>query len=516
MDWSYGLLPELEQALLRRLSVFSGGWTLRAAEAVVSFGDVAKEDILDLLCNLVDKSLVLVEDQGAKARYGMLETVRQYGAGKLTEEGEVKDTRWRHVDFFVQLAEETDEGLRDFRQVESMTLLDTEHDNLRGALRWATDNGDANLAFRLVGALGWFWFMRGHWKESWRWFQIANDLESEVTPIIRAKAICRSVGLEIIRGNMIGTVELVEEAMEICRKADEENLAWSLNIMGQAKTWFEDQIGDAIPYLSESAELFNGLGDVWGVAWGLRYIGQMVEYQGEYERGINLQKESIILFEKIGDAWNAAHSLFLMGSSATRNTDYELAESALRQSLEKCSMIGDKVMEGHALRGLGQLALQKGDLENAEKIYLEALEALQKIGDDNCVASVSRGLGEVSQRKGDFDKAAHFLSKSLLLYKMLGVDDFVVLLIDRFASLAVSLEKRERAARLLGASKEIEVRTGKMRPPQYVKERVDLTASVRKLLGESEFEKFFKEGAAMSLEEASAYALEETGEINLK
>jgi predicted ATPase/DNA-binding SARP family transcriptional activator len=517
MDWSYGLLPELERALLRRLSVFSGGWALKAAEEVVSFGEMAPEEVLDLLCNLVDKSLVLVEDQGAKVRYGMLETVRQYGTRMLSEEEEVEEARRRHANFFVQLAEETDEGLRDFRQVESMNILDTEHDNLRGALRWATDSNETDLAFRLVGALGWYWFMRGHWKESWRWLQIAHQLESGSDPVVRAKAICRSVGLEIIRGNMIGTVELVEEAMDICRKAgNEEGLAWSLNIMGQAKTWFDEQTDEAIPYLSESVDLFSSLEDDWGVAFGLRYIGQMVEYQGEYERGINLQKESIALFERVGDAWNAAHSLFLMGGSATRHNDYELAEWALGQSLKKCGMIGDKVMEGHALRGLGQLALQKDDLEEAEEIYLEALEALQKIGDDNCVASVSRGLGEVAQRKGDFDKAAQFLSQSLLLYKKLGIDDFAALLIDRFASLAVALKKRERAARLLGASKDLDGTPKQISPPQYRKERVDLTTSVKKLLGEKEFKKLFEEGAAMSLEDAVAYALEETGEMEQK
>jgi len=203
--------------LLRRLSVFSGGGTLKAAEEVVSFGEVAQQEVLVLLCNLVDKSLVLVEDQGARARYGMLETVRQYGLRMLSVEGGLEESRKRHATFFVQLAEQADEGLRDARQIESLDVLDTEHDNLRGALRWATDNNKTDLAFRLVGALGWFWFMRGHWKESWRWMGMACELEPGTNPVFRAKAICRSGGLQIIRGNMIGTVELIEEAMDICR-----------------------------------------------------------------------------------------------------------------------------------------------------------------------------------------------------------------------------------------------------------------------------------------------------------
>jgi tetratricopeptide (TPR) repeat protein len=469
---------------------------------------VAQQEVLDLLCNLVDKSLVLVEDQGISVRYGMLETVRQYGLRMLSEEGELEESRQRHAAFFIQLAERADEGLRDARQVVSLDVLDTEHDNLRGALRWATDNNEKDMALRLVGALGWFWFMRGHWQESWRWFHVVNDLESDCNPLFRVKAICRAGGLEIIRGNMIGTVELVEEAIDICRElGDEEGLAWSLNLKGQVKTWF-GETAQAISYLSESAELFSSLENDWGVAFSQRYIGQMEEFRGEYERGIDFQKEALAIFEQVGDVWNQAHSLFLLGGTATRHNDYPLAEWALEQCLEKCAIIEDKVMEAHALRGLGQLALQKDDREHMEEIYLEALEALQKIGDESCVASVLKGLGEVAKRKGDYDKAAKLLAQSLLAYKKLGLDYGVVWLIDRFAALAAVFGKRERVVRLLGASKDLEGKTGRMLPLQDREERENLTASMRELVGVQTFAVLFEEGAAMNLEDAAAYALE--------
>jgi tetratricopeptide (TPR) repeat protein len=401
-----------------------------------------------------------------------------------------------------------DEGLRDARQVESLHALDAEHDNLRGALRWAVDNDEVDLGFRIVGALGWFWFMRGHWKESWRWFHAVNDLAPGSNPGYRAKAICRAGGLEIIRGNMIGTVELVEEALEICRElGDEEGLAWSLNLYGEAKTWTESELDKIIPYLSESVELFKKIGNDWGVAFSLRYIGQTLEYCGEYERGINLQKEGIAIFERLGDSWNQAHSLFLLGGSATRHNDYQLAECALEQSLEKCALIGDKVMEAHALRGLGRLALQKDDREHMEEIYLEALEALQKIGDEHCVASVLRGLGEVAQRKGENTKAAELFRQSLLTYQALGLDDYVVMLIERFASLAAELGYREKAIRLLGASRDLDGVPGQIMPPQYRIERENLTIKIREMDGERSFELLYEEGAAMSIEEAIAYAL---------
>jgi predicted ATPase len=509
MDWSYGLLPQLERALLRRLSVFSGGWSLKAAEDIVSFRKIVQQEVLDLLCNLVDKSLVLVEDQGTRVRYGMLETVRQYGLQILSEQGELEETSQRHASFFVQLAEQADEGLRDARQGESMNVLDTEHDNLRGALRWATDNNKADFAFRLVGALGWFWFMRGHWKESWRWFHKANDLKSISKPIIRAKAICRAGGLQIIRGNMIGTVELIEQAMDIYRESgDEEGLAWSLNLMGQSKTWSDKEFDQAMPYLSESVELFSRLGNDWGVAFTLPFIGQVVEFQGEYERSINLQKKGIAIFERVGDEWNQAYSLYLMGGSATRNNDYQLAERTYEQCMKKCSLIKDKVMEAHALKGLGQLALQKDDREHMEEIYLEALEALQKIGDENCVAATLRGLGEVAQRKGDYAKGAKLLGQSLLTYEKLGLDDYVVILIDRFASLSAESGKKDRAARLLGASKCLDGETGLIMPVQYREERANLTTSIQKLVGDRDFEKLFEQGAAMNIEDAIVYALD--------
>jgi tetratricopeptide (TPR) repeat protein len=435
--------------------------------------------------------------------------VRQYGLQILSGEGELEETRQRYASFFVQVAEQADEGLRDARQSESINVLDTEHDNLRGVLRWATDNNKADLAFRLVGALGWFWFMRGHWKESWRWFHKANDLESISKPINRAKAICRAGGLQIIRGNMIGTVELVEEAMDIYRESgDEEGLAWSLNLMGQSKTWSEKEFDQAMPYLSESVELFSRLEYDWGVAYTLPFIGQVVEFQGEYERSIKLQKKGIAIFERVGDEWNQAYSLHLMGGSATRNNDYQLAEWAYEQCMKKCSLIKDKVMEAHALKGLGQLALQKDDREHMEEIYLEALEALQKIGDENCVAATLRGLGEVAQRKGDFAKGAKLLGQSLLTYEKLGLDDFVVILFDRFAALAEATRQGERAARLLGASNCLDGETGLIMPVQYREERANLITSIQKLVGDRDFEKLFEEGAAMNIQDAIAYALD--------
>jgi predicted ATPase len=509
MDWSYSLLSEPERALLRQLAVFSGGWTLEAAEKVAKFEKEVKVEVLDQLSQLVDKSLVLVEEGEHAVRYGLLETVRQYGINKLAEGGEVEEVRQRHANYFVKLAEQVDQGLRDERQIECIEVLENEHDNLRVALRRSIDKADADLAFRLVSALGWFWFMRGYWKESWIWLTQSLDLGTGSDPMLRVKAIYRAGGLEIIRGNLAGTTELVEEALVICReKDDKEGVAWCLNLLGQAKTWDFKSMDGAAALLSESIELFSMLENESGVAFSLRYLGQVAEMQGDYERSIKLQKDGLRRLEEIGDIWNSAHSLYLLGVSMYNHGDFQGARWAYEQSLEKCSLVEDKVMAAHALRGLAQLAMQRNDLEQAEQLSREALEALQKIGDENCVAGTMRDLGEIARRQGDFERASGLLSQSLLSFEKMGNDIPIVVTLDRFASLAGSTGRKDKAARLLAA---VDAHIGedfRQFSPLLIGEHERLVTSTREHLGNRVFEQLWAEGAEMSLEQAVAYAIE--------
>jgi predicted ATPase/DNA-binding SARP family transcriptional activator len=195
MDWSYGLLSETEQMLLRRLSVFAGGWTLSAAEAVcadtlppaphlrgelssvngglrgVRVPGIRPDEILDLLTQLVDKSLVLAEEQDKEARYRLLETVRQYGREKLIEAGEVEVVSKRHLDWYLSLAERSEPELRRPNQIVWFKRLEVERDNLRAALAWSLESEEVEAGLRLAGALRWFWFVRGCMSEGREWLE---------------------------------------------------------------------------------------------------------------------------------------------------------------------------------------------------------------------------------------------------------------------------------------------------------------------------------------------------------
>ncbi len=509
IDWSYDLLSEQEQSLLRKLAVFSGGWNLEAAEKVDKFAAQDKFGVFDLLSQLVDKSLVSAEQFEETIRYRMLETVRQYGIIKLRQAGELSRARQNHINYFTHLAEIADLGLRDERQVDSLKILDVEHDNLRGAIRWSLNQVNADSAFRLIAALGWFWFIRGYWKESWIWLTQSLDLNVDSSPMLRAKAIIRAGGLELIRGKLSGTTDLVEEALVLSREVhDKENTAWCLNLLGQAGTWGYKEIDEAEAKLTESLEIFKELGDEWGIAWTLRYLGQVAEVRGDFEKSIALQREALNRFEAIGDIWNSAHSLYLLGGTLFLFGDSEGAKEAYQQIPSKSKIVEDKVMAAHAIRGAAMIALQDNDLDQAEQLYQDALVALQKIGDENCASGAIRDLGEIARRGGQYAQAIELLSQSLLSFVEMGNDVPIGIAIERFASLASSLGNYRKATQLLAAVEE-HIGDTINSSPTLQTEHKKLISSAQDHFGHQVFEQYWIEGAEMSLVDAAALALKE-------
>jgi predicted ATPase len=200
IDWSWDLLSDVERTLLRRLSVFVGGWTLEAAEAVVTDDALAASNVLDGLTQLVNKSLVVMEDQGGAARYRLLETIREYARDRLIQAGEAEAVRSRHLDFFLQLAEMAEPGLRRADQVEWLARLEMEHDNLRMALKWSLHHEALEAGWRIAGDLARFWYLRGYWNEGREWLErlLSHPWDeapaSELALRARAKALCGGVG----------------------------------------------------------------------------------------------------------------------------------------------------------------------------------------------------------------------------------------------------------------------------------------------------------------------------------
>lgn len=511
LEWSYNLLTEPEQQLLTKLSVFSGGWTLEDVEGLLSAEDISTTVLLDLLSNLVDKSLVTVSHQQEATRYGMLETVDQFATELLSASGEIEQYRRRHADHFIAMAEEGDPELRGADQKKWLEKLDAEHENFRAALRWTTSSDQADAAARLVGALGWFWYLRGYWMDARQWLTRSMDMVSDPEPYLRAKAICRAGGFELIQGNLAGPPELVREALDIFTDlGDREGMAWCLNLLGQIDSFANVDRDRGLRNLTQSLEHFRELGDNWGVAWATRYLGQLAELEGDFERSFSLQEDALKVFEEIGDLWNAAHSLFLIGGTYRDSGDYLAAEEAYLKSHRMCAMIDDHVMGAHALQGLGMAAFELGRNQDASVHFHEALEIMERIGDENCIARVNGYLARMAQHDGDYKQASMYLRKSIQGYVKLQRDARVARCLAHFAELAEIAGQFRRATRLLGAayalSKELATTLASI-PIEDLEGQIE---KVRKLVGEDDFERAYREGTQLDIEGAVAYALSES------
>ncbi|MFA9403840.1 MAG: tetratricopeptide repeat protein, partial [Anaerolineales bacterium] len=510
MDWSFDLLTKPEQFLLTRLSVFAGGWTLEDTEALFKNDLGSMTDVLDLLSNLVDKSLVIVDHRRGFARYGMLETVRQFAAEMLVDSGDGDEFRERHASFFIELAEKADPKTRGSDQLAWLEILEDEHENFRAALGWSIASDRPNDAARLVGALGWFWFISGYWQDAWRWLSALSDMVSDPEPLLRAKAIYRAGGIEVIRGNLAGPLELVQEALEICTElSDAEGIAWCLNLMGQATTFTSENLDEGTANLTKSIELFHELDDKWGVAWSTRYLGQIADIEEDIDRSIDLQKEALQRFEDLGDVYNTAHSLYLIGVTYLDHTDFHQAKKHYLESFTKAEFVDAPVWEAHALMGLGMIALEMEHYQEADENLRDAVEILQRIGDENCTSRTMRALARIAQHNGDYDLAADFLRRNLSGFLKLGRAAQVLISFARFAELAQIAGNNKRAARLLGAASASSTSTQERIPPLYRDEFESQVEAIRKVMDDEVFDSVFAEGAAMSLEEATAYALGE-------
>jgi predicted ATPase/DNA-binding SARP family transcriptional activator len=440
IDWSHDLLSDGARRLLRRLALFGGGLTLDAACSVA--GDDDEAATLDALDELVDKSIIEVDD----GRYRLLETIRQYAFEQLVLAAEAPSIGRRFRDWFTRLAENADSEIRGAEQRRWWTRLEHEHDNLRAAIRWCLNNDDPDGALRLTSAMGWFWFMRGYWREAARWLERGLDAE-RASALWRAHAITRAGAGEIIRANLTFAPYL-DEALQIYQSnGDRAGLAWLTFLRGYVAAYTDE--AEARERLDESYGLYAELDDAWGMAFVSRYIGDLSEGA---DAVVGHHMASRDGFAALGDRWNVAFTLYNLGG-------WYFSVNRLAESEEVCSEaraiaaeIGDVVWYAHATRTIGMAAYAGGDHLRAEAFLREALDDLELIGDETCAVTMNSFLGMVELQRGRLGPAARYLGAALR--GVLSVDssgrrggDHLV----RAALLAAAAGDLEAAARFAGA-----------------------------------------------------------------
>jgi len=296
VDWSYDLLSETERRVLRALSVFPGGWSLEAAEEVCSGDGVEKDDMLDFLSHLVDKSLVFVEDDGAGGRrYRCLETVRQYGRDRLLRLDETERVRNRHLEFFFGLARRAEPELRRLRQGAWLRTLHLEYDNLRSALDWCMSSAESpeqrDRALDFATALWWFWVKRGFLAEGRRWLERAVEAAPTLSPSRGARAYSGLANLAYFQGDFASTAIFAMNSVALGREAgDLSSVAFSLGIQTIAAAEAGD-VGLAVRLAGECREAARASGDPWTAGPALYVMGYLAIREGDFDKASRIYEE---------------------------------------------------------------------------------------------------------------------------------------------------------------------------------------------------------------------------------
>jgi predicted ATPase/class 3 adenylate cyclase/DNA-binding CsgD family transcriptional regulator len=370
LDWSFGLLSEPERTLFRRLAVFAGGWTLEAAEAVGAGYGLAGDDVLDLLAELVDKSLVIADNTGGTVRYHLLETMREYGWEKLRAAGEETAVRDRHRDWYVTLADEGEPHLHGGEQAVWLTRLEREHDNLRAALAWCLDSErDPASGLCVAGALAWFWRLRGHMTEGRRWLDAALGAPAAGSGASRLRALNGNGLLAQAQGDRGVAAALHEEGLTLgSQLGDEDGIAWAL--VGLMRIAYARAHWDRTIALAEQSLVhFAKARDVGGSVYPLYVLADVATERGNTERAIALCQEGAARARQVGDAWGGARVLFGWGNLVSIQKDYDQAAVVYREGLALGASISAKWVIALCLRGLVGVLGAQGKSQRAARLY---------------------------------------------------------------------------------------------------------------------------------------------------
>jgi predicted ATPase/DNA-binding CsgD family transcriptional regulator len=374
--WSHSLLTPEEQALFRRFSVFGGGCTLEAAEAVVAAGDRpegTRIDVLEGLGVLVDKSLVSQAAQpDGEPRFGMLETVREFELEQLAASGEEDATRRAHARWCLDLAERHWESLFSLTFLESLDRIAADYDNLRAALSWLEQAGDAERMLRLTGSLGEFWLFCGDRQEGRAWLARAFDLISStaIPAAVRARALRAAGVLAQGRGDYEWAYAAASESLSLWRDlGDREGTALALHLLGLVALLQADY-AQAAAHSAEAEAIFEALGNQWWAA-GVRsdVLGPAVWGRGDPAAAAAILEESLAVYRELEDPLNGAVALNYLGFIACDRDDQVAAAARFADALPLWRQLGTREMLADWLAGVATLAVLHRTPKRAARLF---------------------------------------------------------------------------------------------------------------------------------------------------
>jgi len=551
--WSYHLLDASEQRLFWRISVFVGGCTLEAIEAVCHGVGDDETDVLNTVSSLIDKSLVQQREQEAgESHFSILETVREYGLERLRESREMEACQRAHALYYLAFAEEAEPQLKGAQQVAWWKRLERAQENLRAALAWLIKQEEGELVLRLSGALWWFWNIRGYWSEGWRWLESALALpQAQGRTARRAKAL---FGADTFAWRLSNPIDrsLLEESVAIYRELGEKHdlaevlswlgLSWifqsnhaaarmpleegvalarevrdpwilakALRSLGTFTMEHRD-VNSARHLMEESVTLYREMKDLRELSFSLRMLAEIAMLEGNPTQASALAQESLALARELEGVPDIMTTLYLLARTRSLQGDVEQAVESLEEGLELARDLGDKGQIALALLTLGGIVLYQGDLPRAEMCVKESLTLFKELRFTNHLAVALSLLGEIRLLQGDLTQARAICTGAVVQARETEDQYSVGVSLIALAKVTAVEGHPEQAARLFGAAElRINPRTEMDSLERAEYERA--VEGVRARLGEKVFATAWAGGRTMSPEPALAAQPSKMGSI---
>jgi predicted ATPase/DNA-binding XRE family transcriptional regulator len=474
ITWSYDLLDAAEQAIFARLAVFVGGCTLHAATALCNATNDLPMDVTDGMASLLDKSLLRLEaGADGEPRFLMLETIREYALERLETNGEAETMRRQHAIYYLAMAESVSSKPPLLKTLEQRAReqLEQEYANLRAALDWSQVTESTELGVRLASALWGFWVINGFWYQQHAW------LKDFLLHLPRTESAALRAEMMLLAGQL------------------------------------QDDLAQNRSLLEESLALFQAVEDDEGSGRAFQILGGNAREAGDFLRASQLFEAALALGRKVGNNRLVAGALQALGDMAREQGDYGAAHAAFEEAVALRQELGDQWAIGGLLCGMGDLAIYEGDAAHAQALHQKAIALYQEIGDPVMVAWALRNLGRVVHLQGEHGQARALLVESLTLLHERGNPYQIGCCLDALAGVVSAQGQPEQAARLFGAGQALRA---DLQWPWPLGARIDYECDlsiVRTHLDAATFAAAWAEGRAMSVEQAIAYALNATVQL---
>lgn len=429
-EWSYALLPEPERALFARLSVFVGGFTLEACEAVCRDGrqmdprasaNLDGHRLLELLGGLIDRSFVLAEPAANGTRYRMLEPLRQFALELLMQDQAAATMRQRHASWFLAIATDAARRYHGPGELEAFERLEREHANLQAAFDNLLELRDADAAAALVFALWWFWISRDHWQEARNSPErLLDGSEFHMGPARHAEMLSLAAVIAWLQGDFPTARTWVEQGLAVARQQVEpEPLATLLTVAGQLAV-SDGEYTTARQRFNEGLPLARAAGDYWNHTRTLDGLARLALAEDDLAESSRLLESCLGLARDVGDDWTVATVSNVLGDVARRQGDYLRARARYEESLDRFASLGSLGQRPSLLHNLGYVALHEQELARAAVLFCDSLRLFSQMGERRGVAECLVGLGSVAGAAGRPEQAARLFGAADAAFGALG------------------------------------------------------------------------------------------------